>query len=203
MIKIVFIYSDDDRICGFSAEGHSGAGRKGRDIVCSAVSALILTTILGITECLRITAVLEQEEGYTYFCLPSGLSADLESKGELLLMSLEKGISAIALKYPKNVRVTRKILPSVGFPWHFSDQDYLKKGDDNMANEVESVEMEKPVTTSNPYTFEKVLGVALLGAITGVILYYAYNHLSEESKKTVKDTIVTQVKTQVRKIISE
>ncbi len=46
---------------------------------------------------------------------------------------------------------------------------------------------------------EKLLGVALLGAIGSLMLFYLYQHLSEENKKLVKENIVDAVKAQMAK----
>ena len=47
----------DDSVCGIEISGHSGYDSKGRDIVCAALSTLIQTLEIGLTEVLRIEGV--------------------------------------------------------------------------------------------------------------------------------------------------
>lgn len=54
--------------------------------------------------------------------------------------------------------------------------------------------------TQDPYSPEKLFGVAILGAVTGLFAYYLYYHLSDETKKVVKDAVMTGVKAQMVKL---
>ncbi|MCE1247990.1 MAG: ribosomal-processing cysteine protease Prp [Firmicutes bacterium] len=200
MIEAVFYLNDDNRVWAFEISGHARYAQKGDDIVCSAVSALVLTTILGIEEILELKAGLEQEDGYTYFCLPSEMEARDEDRALLLLDTLFAGIKKIAQQYRRNISVLIEKLNEV--PDFTEDVNIIPFGDDTMAHEIETMETEM-VKKSNPYTAEKVLGVALLGAATGVLLYYIYNQLGEDSKAAVKNTIVEQVKSQVQRIVAQ
>jgi len=200
MIEAVFYLNDDNRVCSFEISGHARYAQKGEDIVCSAVSAVVLTTILGIEEILELKAGLEQEDGYTYFCLPSEMEARDEDRALLLLDTLVAGIKKIAQQYRRNISILIEKISDA--PETGQQEILIPTGDDTMANEIESYENEV-VERSNPYTPEKVLGVAFLGAAAGVLLYYIYNQLGEESKAAVKNTIVDQVKSQVRQIIAQ
>lgn len=57
------IINDRDEI-GIKVEGHSGSGVKGTDIVCSAVSAIIQTSVIAITRVAGIHQKIEQRDGY-------------------------------------------------------------------------------------------------------------------------------------------
>jgi hypothetical protein len=50
----------------------------------------------------------------------------------------------------------------------------------------------------NPYTPARVLGVALLGALGGLLLYYLYNQLDTEQRENIKETLVKGLKAQAR-----
>ena len=63
---------------------------------------------------------------------------------------------------------------------------------------VEAPKKKMRKRSSGPFTFEKVLGVALLGAISGVLIYYVYNHLGEDTRKAVKEAVVSGVKSQMK-----
>jgi hypothetical protein len=55
------------------------------------------------------------------------------------------------------------------------------------------------VRSTNPYTIEKLFGVAFLGALSGVLIYYIYNQLGEDTRKAVKEAVITGVKGQMAK----
>ena len=48
--------------------------------------------------------------------------------------------------------------------------------------------------------FEKLLGVALLGALGSVILFYIYQQLGEDTKRNVRENVVSAVKAQLAKL---
>lgn len=72
-----------------------------------------------------------------------------------------------------------------------------------MTEEVITLQEQEIKPPSNPYTFEKLTGVALLGAAAGVLVYYIYNQLSDETKQVVKDAVVVGVKSQMRRFAGE
>ncbi|MFP4497107.1 MAG: hypothetical protein ACLFQV_02755 [Vulcanimicrobiota bacterium] len=53
---------------------------------------------------------------------------------------------------------------------------------------------------SNPYTLEKFLGVAMVSALAGVLVYYLYNELGEDTQSVLKEVVVDGVKSQVAKM---
>lgn len=67
-------------------------------------------------------------------------------------------------------------------------------------HESEMVLSEKSQKSWQPYTPEKIIGVGLLGAVSGIIIYYLYNQMSDDAKKVVKDAVVTSVKAQMAKM---
>ena len=45
MINVKILKSDKRRYAGFTVSGHAGYAREGEDIVCSAVSVLVINTV--------------------------------------------------------------------------------------------------------------------------------------------------------------
>lgn len=43
----------------------------------------------------------------------------------------------------------------------------------------------------DPFSVEKIFGIATLGAVASLGLYFLYHNLSEENKQTVKDSLVS------------
>lgn len=50
MIKITIYKNQEDEYVGFQCDGHAGCGESGEDVVCSAVSILVLNTINAIEQ---------------------------------------------------------------------------------------------------------------------------------------------------------
>lgn len=98
---IVTLFKKSDSIIGFSVEGHADFAEPGKDIVCSAVSALTFNAIDSIE---KITA-----DKMNYRALVGNISMMLQSEPStsafVLLTSFRLGMEAIAEQYPDNVRV--------------------------------------------------------------------------------------------------
>ena len=96
MIKISMVSKDGQRI-GFDMKGHAGFGEYGRDIVCAAVSALVINTVNSM-EALTdnpFEAEVEEDSGSVHFLLKEGF----DDKAVLLLDSLYLGLRDIRDTY--------------------------------------------------------------------------------------------------------
>ena len=102
MIRASFRRSGQGYISGFRVSGHAGFAEKGSDIVCAAVSALVINTVNSIDE------FLPEDAGKVDFSEDEGkgiieFKFDGEPSGEavLLLRSLELGLKQIEGAYGK------------------------------------------------------------------------------------------------------
>lgn len=105
----VTVYRKDEKICGIEISGHAGYGKKGEDIVCSAVSVLSLNTINAIetfTETPFKTEVDEKNGGYFKVLFPYEGMADHDT--QLLLETMVLGLSAIQNEYNKYLTIILK-----------------------------------------------------------------------------------------------
>ena len=105
----VFVKTENDRIISVESKGHAGFARRGKDIVCSAISILMINTVNSIKSFTedKIEVKSDQEKGEISFFL----SEDYSGKTELLLKSLLLGLSEIEEEYPKNLRIyTEEVL---------------------------------------------------------------------------------------------
>ncbi len=91
----------------FVADGHSGYGEAGSDIVCAAVSAAT-----GLTECtinqvlgLRAPVNAQEEDAHISLNLPSGLNQANEQICQTLLTGLLTYLQALAQEFPDNLVV--------------------------------------------------------------------------------------------------
>ncbi len=67
-------------------------------------------------------------------------------------------------------------------------------------NTIEPSAPEKAGVRENPYTTNKILGAALLGALAGVFFYFVYNQMGDDTQKVVKEAMVTGVKAQMARL---
>ncbi len=97
MVNITTIRNDENETCGFRIEGHAGFDKKGRDIVCAAVSVLAQNTVNSVEKFTkdRFSAKIDDNGGFLEFILVDEISK--ESK--LLLDSFYLGIESILDEY--------------------------------------------------------------------------------------------------------
>lgn len=98
MIQVtVFVNAGTKRFTGFHTYGHAGYAEAGYDIICSAVSAIVLTTINSIEELTETEFVVTQnpEQGeieFRFKTIP-------QEAAELLLRSMIIGLHGISEEY--------------------------------------------------------------------------------------------------------
>ncbi len=97
MIKISVYKNADGKIIGFRCLGHAGFAESGRDIICAAVSALVINTMNSIEHFTSDTFDLKEDEkkGQIDFKIVS----DLSNESDLLLNSLFLGLQGIQEDY--------------------------------------------------------------------------------------------------------
>ena len=88
---------------GFIVTGHANYAEYGKDIVCSAVSALLQTFIASVEEFTEDQLTTELTAGYA-----AVFYKNLSESAEILLDSFFLGVSMIANEYPKYVKMTRR-----------------------------------------------------------------------------------------------
>ena len=79
----------------FLSKGHAGYAEEGQDIVCAAVSALIITTVNSLDAFTDDQFEVQQDDGYVSF----HFTAPVTEKGTLLMDSLILGLTEIEHSY--------------------------------------------------------------------------------------------------------
>ena len=79
----------------FVSEGHAGYAEAGQDIVCAAVSALIITTVNSLEEFTDDKFDVQEKDGFVSIHFRN----DLSERGMLLMDSLLLGLTEIAGSY--------------------------------------------------------------------------------------------------------
>lgn len=115
MIQVtMFMDSATNHITGFHTYGHAGYADEGYDIICSAVSAIVLTTVNSIDELTKdrfqITQNQEQGEIIVRFePMSQSKEVQISPEAELLLHAMMIGLNGISEEYgSKYLKVNTK-----------------------------------------------------------------------------------------------
>jgi uncharacterized protein YsxB (DUF464 family) len=106
MINVSIFKNAENLITGFTLSGHADYSEYGSDVVCSAVSALVINTINSIENFTSDRFRLEQDEnkGFIEFHVISSIS----NNSNLLLSSLALGLQGIEEDYSnKYIKLTQ------------------------------------------------------------------------------------------------
>ena len=97
MIEVIIYRTKNHEIIGFDVEGHAGYGEYGEDIVCAAVSILVINTINSIERFTTDKTNLLQcsERGLIKFSFEGKASSD----ARLLIRSMIYGLQTIEEEY--------------------------------------------------------------------------------------------------------
>ena len=106
MTSVTFL-TEEGRINGFDAEGHSGYAEAGEDIVCAAITSAVRLIDATINEVMGLCASVKVDEksGSIAFRLPGGLSQTADSTCQSLLTGLMVYLAELHDEYPENVEV--------------------------------------------------------------------------------------------------
>ena len=105
--RIKFVGNTDD--ISIEVKGHSGFAARGADIVCSAASALILTSVIAVSEIAEIRQIIDQRDGY----LKSIISLrDVKQKKidtlEIIINTMIIGLREIINNHPDSIEINFK-----------------------------------------------------------------------------------------------
>lgn len=98
------IFSNGDKIIGFSIEGHSGIAPRGQDIYCAGVSTVAQAAYLCITEHLK----REVDDDYADGKLSLKLKTPPDDLTEAVFQTMVIGIREIEKLVPKAVKLVWK-----------------------------------------------------------------------------------------------
>lgn len=106
MIKCTFYTDTSTDVIEFKLYGHAGFAEEGSDIVCAAVSVLVINTVNAIEGLVGAKFDFDEneDEGFMHFKLKE---LDCEA-ARLLLNTLRLGIASIEKEFGKYLKVTFK-----------------------------------------------------------------------------------------------
>jgi len=103
LIRIV-IKRNGTHIEEVRVSGHGG-GRKGSDIVCAAVSAVMQTALAGLLHYLKVNIYHKMRKGRISIRIPPELSGHDLEVSQIILSTMLIGLRHIASQYPEKVRI--------------------------------------------------------------------------------------------------
>lgn len=106
MISVI-INRETQGITNVEINGHSGYAKYGKDIVCSAVSAITQTALLGLKEVSsrKVDYTINEETGYLQFSVPQ-YESDIENiKQQTILETMVIGLRDVQKGYSAFVKV--------------------------------------------------------------------------------------------------
>ncbi len=94
----VTIFKSDNSYKGFSCKGHAGYAKAGSDIVCAAVSVLVINTINAIEKLAGEKIDVRTDDGVIECSFPNGTN----DSTRLLLDTMAMGLEDIERNYGKH-----------------------------------------------------------------------------------------------------
>jgi len=99
MIRIRLYKDHLDEFVSVNVSGHAGYAKRGKDIVCSAVSMLTINTVNSIVILLNIPLNPKSDEGILECDFPRQENPVLQEKMQLLLESMFVGFQSLKKYY--------------------------------------------------------------------------------------------------------
>ena len=106
MTTVTFL-TEESRIIGFDAIGHSGWDEEGSDIVCAAITSAVrlvdatIITVMGLCASVKV----HEESASISLRLPGGLAQTNEATCQNLLTGLMVFFAELHDEYPENIEV--------------------------------------------------------------------------------------------------
>jgi uncharacterized protein YsxB (DUF464 family) len=101
MNKVKFFVNDNNALTGFTVSGHSGFAESGKDIVCAAISSAVIMTANTITEVLKLSADVAEDDGY----VSVKFTDSSYEQAQDLLRGLELHLTQLSKIYPSNISI--------------------------------------------------------------------------------------------------
>ncbi|MCX4363849.1 MAG: ribosomal-processing cysteine protease Prp [Clostridia bacterium] len=93
MTKVI-VTRQQDSIVGIECDGHTGYGTEGEDIVCSALSSIVQTAVLGLFRVAGVNVEFKTDDkrGYLKAVLPKDLDSATRHDCDVILNTMLLGI---------------------------------------------------------------------------------------------------------------
>lgn len=108
----VKIIRHNTRITGVEIKGHAGYAKYGKDIVCSAISAIASTALLGLIRvCSQSVEYTRNDEiGYLKFLVPSAKTSEETIKQDAILETMLLGLRDLEQGYQDYINLKEEVI---------------------------------------------------------------------------------------------
>ncbi|MBL0387046.1 ribosomal-processing cysteine protease Prp [Tumebacillus sp. ITR2] len=112
MIRSIIWRDKQGRVGRFSLQGHADAAEYGQDIVCAAVSMLVINTVNSAEQLLGVVLATDDTTapGDVKCSIPVLADQTADDKLQLLLEAMVLGLHSVRDEYPDFVKVNMKNL---------------------------------------------------------------------------------------------
>lgn len=109
MIRIRIYRSKAGSIDGFEVSGHAKYARYGKDIVCSAVSTLTQTAVIGLVKVAGVAAEYDIDDDGYIMCRITERPTELAAiKGSAILDTMLEGLNNIRESYKNYIEIVEE-----------------------------------------------------------------------------------------------
>jgi len=108
MINVLICRNFKGTIESFRVEGHAGFDDPGRDLVCCAVSCIVQTAILGLTDVIGINPVVYKKSGLVVCKVPEKVSASEMEQVSTVLETMLAGLKSVQLGYGEYITISER-----------------------------------------------------------------------------------------------
>ncbi|TCZ75149.1 ribosomal-processing cysteine protease Prp [Paenibacillus albiflavus] len=105
-VKVKRLSRDNKFITSYQVTGHAFYDEPGKDIVCSAVSAITVGTVNSIEALTGVVPQVKMQSGMLKVIIPSDLSSSVAEQVQLLLESMVVMLNSIEESYGEHIQVT-------------------------------------------------------------------------------------------------
>lgn len=107
----IVVFKSKDSYRGFTCMGHAGFAQSGSDIVCAAISILVINTLNSIEELAheKIITEIDEKKGHIECHFPD----EINEKTKLLMDSMVMGLKGIEQNYGRRKKYFELIIKEV------------------------------------------------------------------------------------------
>jgi uncharacterized protein len=107
MVNITIWENKESEIVRFMVKDHAGYAEYGFDILCSAISAISIGTLNGLSDYVGLKLNLELKEGYIYCGMPEKMNKIQNIKSQAILKTMDLAFLNIMNEYKEYVKIKR------------------------------------------------------------------------------------------------
>ena len=90
------------------SKGHTGYAEEGNDIVCSALSTVLQTALLGLIKVAKVNVTSDISDGYLRFELPEDMSEEERRTSDNILETMLVGVEDLSQGLSKYIKLEVK-----------------------------------------------------------------------------------------------